>query len=144
MDLSVLRRTRLVLAACTLEYVVAIALGFLWADFGFPPWQGEVLIGLGVVGAAGFVAFLPRVEFVSDVASIRLAPSEVDIGGAIADRAASAEPVYEVWAVEARTRNWEMLGDRGGRRVVRVGPSPRADVGAQQLAEALVEGGAPR
>jgi hypothetical protein len=140
MDLSALRRNRLVLAVCTAEYVAAIVLGFVWPDLGFPGWEGDVLIGLGVVGAAGFVWFLPRVEFRSEIAVVRMLPPDPSATTPGPGPSAPVLPVYEVWAAEARTRNWEVLGDRGGRRVLAARGSGACDAAADRLAGVFAAG----
>ncbi|HXQ93754.1 MAG TPA: hypothetical protein VN864_01080 [Thermoplasmata archaeon] len=140
MDLSALGRNRLFLAACTAEYVAAISLGFIVPSFGVPGWEGEILIALGVVGAVGFVALLPRVEFWSQVAVVRFVPPDRRTEASPSPRAGPEGPFYEAWAVEARSRNWEVLGDRGGRRILATVPSPDADSGAQRLAVRFAAG----
>jgi hypothetical protein len=121
LDLTSLRWNHLVLALLVLELLGTVSLGLDGSARGVPAWEGTVLIALGAAGAVGFVGRLPVVEFVGTVALIRFGSSPSSSG---ASAPPGTTPEFEIWVVCARSRNWEVLGDRGGRRILRTADLP--------------------
>ncbi|MCI4333209.1 MAG: hypothetical protein L3K01_05735 [Thermoplasmata archaeon] len=126
MDLTALRRLRLIQVGLAVEFASAIALGFLWPMLGHPGWQGEAIIALAAIGAFGIVGWLARVDFVSLVLVVTPAePDRLPAGGASAGRATGRTTL--VGAARVLSRNWEVLGDRGGRKLVDARRTPASD-----------------
>jgi hypothetical protein len=140
MDGTVLLWTRLGLLAFAIGLAAAVATGLDLSARGLPAWQGDLLIALGAVGAVGFVALLPRVEFVGEFAVVRFAPPGPLRPASTAGGNSNVPGLeFEVWVAWARSRNWEVLGDRGGRRVVAARAMPESAERARELVSALSE-----
>jgi hypothetical protein len=140
MDLSALRMVHLFQAACAVEFGGAIALGFLWPTWGHPTWQGEGITGLAILGAIGLIRILARVDFVSQVLVVeRAAGLGVPDAGSKEPR---APPWGRIWSTRAWSRNWEVLGDRGGRRMLEM-RSTAASRAAAAMAAARLTGSTP-
>ncbi|MCI4327152.1 MAG: hypothetical protein L3K16_05910 [Thermoplasmata archaeon] len=141
LDRTALRWNHIVLAVLVVELIGSVSLGLDLSSRGLPLWEGTVGIALGAAGAVGFVGRLPVVEFVGTVALVRFsrrAPNGSVASGGSASSAAPRE--FEVWGVYARSRNWEVLGDRGGRRILQSAPLPDAVPILAALAGALSGG----
>jgi hypothetical protein len=138
MDATALRNTRLFQVGCIAEFLAALVAGFLWPSLGHPAWQGLALTGLAIAGAVGLVASLARVDFVSQllVLTERAAPLTPPSGGGAV---ASSERTGAVYAARVITRNWEVLGDRGGRKVVRWEHSPESDAALRWASQSLAD-----
>jgi hypothetical protein len=117
MDNTALRHLRLWQLLGVIEFAVAIMAGLLWLSLGHPTWQGDAITALAAFGAVGLVVSLARVDFVSTILIVT-APVEgpgVDGHGA----GAPAQPsTLGVWGGRLLSRNWEVLGDRAGRRAL--------------------------
>ncbi|MCI4325590.1 MAG: hypothetical protein L3K00_06895 [Thermoplasmata archaeon] len=136
LDLSALRDVHLLQVACAVEFAGAIAVGFLWPSMGHPGWQGEAITGLAVLGAVGLIALLARVDFVSTVLVVERRPERgVSPGGE-----SHPPPWGHVWARRVWSRNWEVLGDRGGRKVLESRSTPAAVAVVQSARAALTSG----
>lgn len=126
MDLTALRRLRLLQVGLGIEFAAAIALGFLWPMQGHPGWQGEAITALAAIGALGLVAWLARVDFVSLVLVVRR-PEAPRVRSGSEDSHLSNRTAMLVGVARVFSRNWEVLGDRGGRKVVDSRRTPAAD-----------------
>jgi hypothetical protein len=136
MDATTLRNTRLIQAACVLEFTATISLGLVWLWLGAPAWQGFAVTSLAVVGAVGVVVTLPRVDFSGELLVVAESPARSAAPDPGVPAAAGVKS-GTVWAGQVRTRNWEALGDRGGRRILRAERSASSDEAALRVARNL-------
>lgn len=141
LDLTALRRLRALQLGLIAEFAASIVFGFFWPTLGHPGWQGELITALAAIGAVGLVVWLARVDFVSEVLIVsRSRP----IGGDSGDRKpAGRSGGYRVAAARVLSRNWEVLGDRGGRKVVASRSTPGSAAAATNARERLEPHGGP-
>ncbi|MCI4369752.1 MAG: hypothetical protein L3J81_00305, partial [Thermoplasmata archaeon] len=125
------------LLACAVEVCAAVLGGLDLSARGLPGWEGTFGIALGAIGAVGFVVLLPRVDFVGDLAVIRFGSGVPKPNPTPGSSPAEPGPSFEVWSAVARSRNWEVLGDRGGRRVVVATATNGSGDRSRELAAAL-------
>jgi hypothetical protein len=133
LDLTALRIVHLFQIGFAAEFGGAIAVGFLWPTLGHPVWEGEAITGLAILGAIGLIGILARVDFVSLVLVVERLPERARRG----ESPDPNRPQTLVWARRTWSRNWEVLGDRGGRRILETRRTPAADAAAEGVVRLL-------